>query len=339
MSSSQDADFFLDYLIERLSALESGRPTVTTTLYDGPSNPKTERILHSLKSLEHKLETKEPVQSSEASAQNNGTSSLAAQSSDAANALIIPPGPLCHATEPALNPTEELRLLKAGVSDIARVCNAVAQGDLSQRITCPAGLTVISQLNDLVNEMIEKLELVAQQVLRVTKEVGNGKFGVQARVKNASGVWKELTDSVNVMTANLTMQVRTIATATDAAAHGHLRQRVTGVAAAGEMQDLVDSVNRTLEELFLFATRTEHVARTRGMEGDAEQLVDLDGMEGYWKATAQSVNAMASDLNAHARLLSKLTAASEAGDLNRFREDLAHVDLKATRSNVPHVDF
>ncbi|EKM59186.1 uncharacterized protein PHACADRAFT_249456 [Phanerochaete carnosa HHB-10118-sp] len=147
-----------------------------------------------------------------------------------------------------MEPREELRLLKAVVSDVCRVCNAVAQGDLSRRITLPVVEVVMVQLMNVVNDMAEKLDSVVHEVVHVIKEVNHGKLGIQARVKDAQGSWKELTDSVNVMTASLTVQVRAIAAATSATARGQPgpRQRITGVAAAGEMQDLLDSVDNAI---------------------------------------------------------------------------------------------
>ena len=52
--------------------------------------------------------------------------------------LVVPPGPLAAAAfESGMSAVEELRLLKAQMQDVARVCNAVARGDLSQKIIVP----------------------------------------------------------------------------------------------------------------------------------------------------------------------------------------------------------
>lgn len=69
--------------------------------------------------------------------------------------LVVPPGPLVAAAfESGLSAVEELRLLKAQVQDVARVCNAVARGDLSQKITVPVQGVVMVQLKDVINTMV-----------------------------------------------------------------------------------------------------------------------------------------------------------------------------------------
>jgi osomolarity two-component system sensor histidine kinase NIK1 len=69
--------------------------------------------------------------------------------------LVVPPGPLAAAAfESGMSAVEELRLLKAQVQDVARVCNAVARGDLSQKITVPVQGVVMVQLKDVINTMV-----------------------------------------------------------------------------------------------------------------------------------------------------------------------------------------
>ena len=87
--------------------------------------------------------------------------------------LIIPPGPLAAAAfESGMSAVEELRLLKAQVQDVAKVCNAVARGDLSQKITVPVQGVVMAQLKEVINGMVEKLGQFAKEVTRVSLEVG-----------------------------------------------------------------------------------------------------------------------------------------------------------------------
>lgn len=76
---------------------------------------------------------------------------------DDSSPLVVPPGPLAAAAfESGLSAVEELRLLKAQVQDVARVCNAVARGDLSQKITVPVQGVVMVQLKDVINTMVCK---------------------------------------------------------------------------------------------------------------------------------------------------------------------------------------
>lgn len=81
--------------------------------------------------------------------------------------LVIPMGPLAAAAfESGMSAVEELKLLKAQVQDVARVYNAVARGDLSQKITVPVQGVVMVQLKDVINTMF------AKEVTRVSQEVG-----------------------------------------------------------------------------------------------------------------------------------------------------------------------
>ncbi len=90
-----------------------------------------------------------------------------------ASPLVVPPGPLTTAAfESGMSAVEELHLLKAQVQDVARVCNAVARGDLSQKITVPVQGVVMVQLKDVINGMVDKLGQFAKEVTRVSQEVG-----------------------------------------------------------------------------------------------------------------------------------------------------------------------
>src|SRR5205085_10955705 len=99
---------------------------------------------------------------------------------------------------------------------ISQVAQAVARGDLSQKITAEAKGEV-AELAEVINEMTDTLAIFADQVTMVAREVGTeGKLGGQAEVPNVAGTWKDLTDSVNFMAGNLTSQVRDIAQAAQA---------------------------------------------------------------------------------------------------------------------------
>ncbi len=117
--------------------------------------------------------------------------------------------------------------LTAQVRNIAQVSTAVANGDLSQKITVAAQGEIL-ELKDTVNTMVDQLSSFADEVTRVAREVGTeGKLGGQAQVKGVSGTWRDLTDNVNSMASNLTSQVRNIASVTTAVAKGDLGQKIT----------------------------------------------------------------------------------------------------------------
>lgn len=170
-------------------------------------------------------------------ATNTGSSSF--HGSPNGSPLVVPPGPLSAAAfESGLSAVEELRLLKAQVQDVARVCKAVADGDLTQKITVPVQGPVMVQLKDVINTMVDKLGQFAKEVTRVSLEVGTeGRLGGQAVVVGVQGKWQELTDVVNRLAANLSTQVRSIAIVTTAVARGDLSQMIE-VDAKGEILEL-----------------------------------------------------------------------------------------------------
>jgi HAMP domain-containing protein len=117
--------------------------------------------------------------------------------------------------------------LTGQVRNIAEVTTAVANGDLSKKITVDVRGEVL-ELKSTINTMVDQLNSFASEVTRVAREVGTeGKLGGQARVEGVAGTWKDLTDNVNLMAANLTGQVRNIAEVTTAVANGDLSKKIT----------------------------------------------------------------------------------------------------------------
>ncbi|KAJ7101453.1 hypothetical protein B0H15DRAFT_936561 [Mycena belliarum] len=132
------------------------------------------------------------------------------------------------ASQGGMDALEELRLLKDQVRDVSRVCNAVATGDLTQKITVPVQGDLMVQLKKVINTMVDNLGHFATEVTRVSRDVGTeGKLGAQAHVEDVEGTWRELTDEVNTLAANLTTQVRSIALVTKAVANGDLSKQIT----------------------------------------------------------------------------------------------------------------
>src|SRR6266853_270031 len=132
--------------------------------------------------------------------------------------------------------------LTAQVRNIADVTIAVANGDLSKKITADVRGEIL-QLKDAINTMEDQLRSFASEVTRVAREVGTeGRLGGQADVRDVAGTWKDLTDSVNFMASNLTSQVRNIADVTKAVAAGDLSKKIT-VDVKGEILELKNTVN------------------------------------------------------------------------------------------------
>src|SRR5436190_15277467 len=152
------------------------------------------------------------------------------------------------------------------VRNIANVTTAVANGDLSQKITVSVRGEVLA-LKNTINTMVDQLRSFASEVTRVAEEVGTeGKLGAQAQVPGVAGVWKDLTDNVNVLAGNLTNQVRNIAVVTTAVARGDLSSKIT-VPAQGEILELKETINEMVDQLRPFAAERTAVARELRTEG------------------------------------------------------------------------
>ncbi|HEY4219159.1 MAG TPA: HAMP domain-containing protein [Gemmatimonadaceae bacterium] len=206
--------------------------------------------------------------------------------------------------------------LTSQVRNIADVTTAVANGDLSRKITVEAKGEVLT-LKSTINTMVDQLSAFAAEVTRVAREVGTeGILGGQANVPGVAGTWKDLTDNVNFMAANLTNQVRSIAVVTTAVANGDLSQKIA-VEARGEVLDLKDTINNMVEKLRIFADEVSRVAREVGTEGVLGGQANVPGVAGTWKGLTDNVNAMAGNLTAQVRNIADVTTAVAKGDLSR----------------------
>ena len=206
--------------------------------------------------------------------------------------------------------------LTSQVRNIAEVTTAVANGDLSRKITVDVKGEIL-ELKDTVNAMVDQLNSFAAEVTRVAREVGTeGKLGGQARVEGVSGTWKDLTDSVNSMAGNLTGQVRNIADVTTAVANGDLSKKIT-VDVKGEILELKDTINTMVDQLSSFASEVTRVAREVGTEGKLGGQAEVKGVAGTWKDLTDSVNFMASNLTSQVRNIADVTTAVANGDLSK----------------------
>jgi HAMP domain-containing protein/signal transduction histidine kinase/CheY-like chemotaxis protein len=202
------------------------------------------------------------------------------------------------------------------VRNIAQVATAVAQGDLSQKITADAKGEIL-ELKNTLNTMVEQLRSFAAEVTRVAREVGTeGKLGGQAEVEDVSGTWRGLTENVNLMAANLTTQVRNIAQVTTAVANGDLSKKIT-VEAKGEVAALADTINTMVEQLRSFAAEVTRVAREVGTEGKLGGQAEVEDVSGTWRGLTENVNLMASNLTDQVRNIAQVTTAVAQGDLSQ----------------------
>ncbi|HUR86113.1 MAG TPA: HAMP domain-containing protein, partial [Solirubrobacteraceae bacterium] len=206
-------------------------------------------------------------------------------------------------------------------TEISRVIQSVARGDLSQKMA----LTIEGQpvkgefavVGTTVNEMVDQLGSFADEVTRVAREVGtDGKLGGQAQVKGVSGTWRDLTENVNSMASNLTDQVRQIAAVTTAVAMGDLSQKIT-VPARGEVAELEGTIHTMVDQLSSFADEVTRVAREVGTEGVLGGQAEVKGVSGTWRDLTENVNFMASNLTDQVRQIAQVTTAVANGDLTK----------------------
>ena len=206
--------------------------------------------------------------------------------------------------------------LTGQVRNIAEVATAVAQGDLSKKITVNVSGEIL-QLKETLNTMVDQLNAFAAEVTRVAREVGTeGKLGGQAEVPGVAGTWKDLTDIVNSMAGNLTGQVRNIAEVATAIAGGDLSRKIT-VDVRGEILQLKETLNTMVDQLNRFAGEVTRVAREVGTEGRLGGQANVPGVAGTWKDLTDSVNSMAGNLTAQVRNIAEVTTAVARGDLSR----------------------
>jgi HAMP domain-containing protein/CheY-like chemotaxis protein/signal transduction histidine kinase len=206
--------------------------------------------------------------------------------------------------------------LTAQVRNIAEVATAIANGDLSRKITVNVSGEIL-QLKETINTMVDQLNRFAGEVTRVAREVGTeGRLGGQAQVSGVAGTWKDLTDSVNSMASNLTAQVRNIAEVATAVALGDLSKKIT-VNVSGEILELKETINTMVDQLNGFAGEVTRVAREVGTEGRLGGQAQVPGVAGTWKDLTDSVNSMAGNLTGQVRNIAEVATAIAGGDLSR----------------------
>src|SRR5690348_9154518 len=206
--------------------------------------------------------------------------------------------------------------LTAQMRNIAEVTIAVANGDLSKKITVDVHGEILQQ-KEAINTMVDQLRSFASEVTRVAREVGTeGKLGGQALVPGVAGTWKDLTDSVNAMCGNLTDQVRNIAQVTTAVARGDLSRKIT-VDVKGEILELKNTINTMVDQLNGFASEVTRVAREVGTEGKLGGQATVPGVAGTWKDLTDNVNFMAGNLTAQVRNIAEVATAIAGGDLSK----------------------
>ncbi|HEU5435049.1 MAG TPA: response regulator, partial [Telluria sp.] len=223
--------------------------------------------------------------------------------------------------------------LTGQVRNIAEVTTAVANGDLSKKITVDVKGEIL-ELKDTINVMVDQLSSFASEVTRVAREVGTeGKLGGQAQVTGVGGTWKDLTENVNFMAANLTAQVRGIAGVVTAVAKGDMKKKLT-VAAQGEIASLANTINEMTDTLAVFADQVTSVAREVGVEGKLGGQASVPGASGTWKDLTENVNQLAANLTTQVRAIAEVATAVTRGDLSRSIQVEARGEVSDLKDNI-----
>jgi CheY-like chemotaxis protein/signal transduction histidine kinase/HAMP domain-containing protein len=223
--------------------------------------------------------------------------------------------------------------LTGQVRNIADVTTAVANGDLSKKITVDVKGEIL-ELKNTINVMVDQLSSFASEVTRVAREVGTeGKLGGQAYVPGVGGTWKDLTDNVNFMASNLTGQVRNIAAVTTAVARGDLSKKIT-VDVKGEILELKDTINVMVDQLSSFASEVTRVAREVGTEGKLGGQANVSGVAGTWKDLTENVNQLAANLTNQMRAIGEVATAVTRGDLSRSIQVEARGEVSYLKDNI-----
>jgi PAS domain S-box-containing protein len=223
--------------------------------------------------------------------------------------------------------------LTSQVRNITDVTTAVANGDLSRKITVDVRGEML-ELKETINTMVDQLGSFAAEVTRVAREMGTeGKLGGQAMVRGAGGTWKDLTDSLNFMGSNLTDQLRNIAEVTTAVATGDLSKKIT-VSVRGEFLELKVTINTMVDQLSAFASEVTRVAREVGIEGRLGGQARVPGAAGTWRDLTDNVNGLAANLTTQVRAIADVATAVAKGDLSRTIAVDAAGEVASLKDNI-----
>jgi HAMP domain-containing protein/signal transduction histidine kinase/CheY-like chemotaxis protein len=233
--------------------------------------------------------------------------------------------------------TDNVNMMASNLTDqvrnVAQVTTAVANGDLSKKITADAKGEIL-ELKNTINTMVDQLNSFAAEVTRVAREVGtDGKLGGQAQVAGVSGTWRGLTENVNYMASNLTDQVRNVAQVTTAVAKGDLTKKIT-VDAKGEILQLKNTINTMVDQLSSFADEVTRVAKEVGTEGKLGGQAQVEGVSGTWRGLTENVNQLASTLTTQLRAIAEVSTAVTQGDLTRSITVEARGEVADLKDNI-----
>jgi len=134
------------------------------------------------------------------------------------------------------------------VRNIAQVGTAIANGDLTQKITVEAA-GEIAALKETLNKMVDMLNGLASEVSRVAQVAGaEGNLGERAQVEDVGGSWKDIVDTLNSLLDSIATPVQEVIRLAVALSKGDISQRVA-IETKGDIKTLSDALNKSFEDL------------------------------------------------------------------------------------------
>ncbi|MBV52702.1 MAG: hypothetical protein CL816_01390 [Coxiellaceae bacterium] len=198
--------------------------------------------------------------------------------------------------------------LTTQVRDMITVSNAVANGDLSQKITVDAQGEVL-QFKTIVNNMVDNLRHFSQQVMTVARAIGEeGLLGQNAHVPRVNGCWSEITQHVNAASDQLTQQVRSITYFAQQLSDGMLDASLE-FDSPGEINDLVNSLLKMQHTLQ--STAEQANAITQGDYNDFTPQSAHDELGQMLVTMTQTLEAKTSRLQSSEQILNEFIQYSE----------------------------
>ena len=223
--------------------------------------------------------------------------------------------------------------LTSQVRNIAEVTTAVANGDLSKKITVDVKGEIL-ELKNTINTMVDQLRSFASEVTRVAREVGTE--GKPRRPGRGAGRGGHLEGPDRQRELHGRQPHRPGARhrqGGDGGGNGDLKQKLT-VEAKGEIAALADTINSMTDTLATFADQVTTVAREVGVEGKLGGQAKVPGAAGTWKDLTENVNQLAANLTTQVRAIAEVATAVTQGDLTRSITVEAQGEVAALKDTI-----
>jgi methyl-accepting chemotaxis protein len=202
--------------------------------------------------------------------------------------------------------------LSGQIRNIAEIATAIAQGDLTKKITVETQ-GELKVFKDTINSMVDRLNLFAREITKVAREIGiDGKLGIRASVENATGTWNELIENINIMSENITEQFRGIASMMVLVSQGDLSKQIEAQN-VGEFRALSNNVNTMITNLQTSIQQIAEIASTVASASEEFSTVSRE-MTANAKQTAEQ--ATSASTSAEQVSQNSITVATAVEEMN-----------------------